>query len=272
MDFIYITNDSFRAGAAQAAGVQKIMVDLEINGKEARQGHLNSVISRHSFEDVTKIRKVLNSSKLMVRVNPLHNDTAGEISRCIDLGADILMLPMFNDPVEVDKFLRLVGGRVETCLLLETGQALARVNEIVKVDGIQNIHIGLNDLHLSLKLDFMFELLSCGIVEYLASSIRTHNIKFGFGGIARIGQGALGSDLILSEHHRLGSSQVILSRDFNLVYEGVSPEVGGGRFCEEVESLKRYIHALTSYTADQLLSNSLELKGAVRRLVSSRYL
>ncbi|MBU5636057.1 hypothetical protein KOM00_04865 [Geomonas sp. Red69] len=248
------------------------MVDLEINGKDERQGHLNSVISRHTLEDVTKIRKVLNSSQLMVRINPLHDDSAGEITRCIELGADILMLPMFTNAVEVDKFLTLVRGRVETCLLLETGQALARVNEIVKVNGIQNIHIGLNDLHLSLKLDFMFELLSCGIVEYLASSIKSQSIKFGFGGIARIGQGALGSELILSEHHRLGSSQVILSRDFNLVYEGVSPEVGAGRFCKEVDSLKKYNRTVSLYTNEQLLSNSLELKSTVHKLVSSKYL
>ena len=38
--------------------------------------------------------------------------------------------------------------------------------------------------------------------------------KFGFGGIARIGEGDLPSDNILGEHVRLGSQSVILSRTF----------------------------------------------------------
>lgn len=40
------------------------------------------------------------------------------------------------------------------------------------------------------------------------------SIPFGFGGIARIGEGDLPSDYILGEHVRLGSTSVILSRTF----------------------------------------------------------
>lgn len=33
----------------------------------------------------------------------------------------------------------------------------------------------------------MFELLSCGIVEYMTDKIKAKNIPFGFGGMAKIG-------------------------------------------------------------------------------------
>ena len=65
MDFILITNDLTRASIAQEAGVEYIMVDLEINGKEARQGHLNTVISRHSMGDVRSIRDAVSTSRLL---------------------------------------------------------------------------------------------------------------------------------------------------------------------------------------------------------------
>src|SRR5699024_3120629 len=63
-------------------------------------------------------------------------------------------------------------------------------------------------------LDFMFELLSGGIVEYMTQVIKEKNIPYGFGGIARIGEGDLPAEYILGEHYRLGSSSVILSRTF----------------------------------------------------------
>lgn len=271
MEFIYITNDPLRAYTAQLAGVDKIMVDLEINGKEMRQGHLNTVISRHTFEDVAALREILHTSKLLVRINPIHDGSPTEIARCLELGADIIMLPMFATPVEARKFIGLVDGRAKTCLLLETGQALARVHEIAGIPGIDEIHIGLNDLHLSLKLDFMFELLSGGIVDYLASVLRERNIRFGFGGIARLGRGTLPAELILSEHSRVGSSQVILSRDFNAIFEETSPDSGRALFCSEVRRLREYIASLTSLGGADLAANSVVVKETVHRIVHQRY-
>ena len=43
--YMMITNSPGVAQFAVQTGVQRIFVDLEINGKEARQGHLNTVIA-----------------------------------------------------------------------------------------------------------------------------------------------------------------------------------------------------------------------------------
>ncbi len=226
MELIFITNDADLAISAQSAGVDRVMVDLEILGKQDRQGHLNTVISNHSLEDVGRIRSVLNISKLLVRVNPINKQSKPEIDSVIEQGANIIMLPMFKSALEVETFVQLVNGRVTTCLLLETQEAVSEIDNILSIKGIDEIHIGLNDLHLSMGLSFMFELLANGVVDKLNKKIIKAKVKFGFGGVARLGGGNLDASLILSEHIRLGSSMVILSRDFKEKGVDINTEVG----------------------------------------------
>ena len=214
MDLIFITDNPDLAVSAQSAGVDRVMVDLEILGKQDRQGHLNTVISSHSLEDVGRIGSVLNVSKLLVRVNPINDHSKLEIDSVVSRGADIIMLPMFKTIEEVKTFIQLVNGRAKTCLLLETKEAALGVDNILSVEGVDEIHIGLNDLHLSMGLSFMFELLSNGTIEELGKKIIKAGVKFGFGGVARLGSEGLEASLILSEHVRLNSRMVILSRDF----------------------------------------------------------
>ena len=184
--------------------------------KKERQKGLNTIISEsHSIDDVKKLSSVLTTAELLVRINPLNTNSESEIEKCIKDGADVLMLPMFKTKNEVQTFIGIVNKRAKTCLLLETAQALCRIDDILSVDGIDEIHIGLNDLHLSMGLDFMFELLSGGIVEYIVNKIKAFDIKFGFGGIAPLEKGLISGEMILKEHVRLNSSAVILSRPFD---------------------------------------------------------
>ena len=60
----------------------------------------------------------------------------------------------------------------------------------------------------------MFELLADGTVERIISKIKPTGIPFGFGGIAKIGDGLLPAEKIILENYRLGSTRVILSRTF----------------------------------------------------------
>lgn len=214
LKLMYITNNEDIAKVAENSGVDWIFVDLEINGKEERQGHLDTVISRHNIEDVKKIKGVLTKSKLIVRVNPIYNGSKEEIDKVIDYGADIVMLPFFKNREDVEMFIKYIDGRAKACLLLETPEAVENIDSILMVDGIDYIHIGLNDLHLGYNKRFMFELLTDGTVEMLSQKITEENILFGFGGVARLGQGLLPAEDILIEHYRLKSSMTILSRTF----------------------------------------------------------
>src|SRR5579863_439224 len=141
MKTIFIANDPWRASVAEQAGVDRIMVDLEILGKAERQGHLDSVISRHTLADVERIRSVLFASSLMVRVNPINECSEDEIDAAISAGADVLMLPMFSYPIEVDEFIATVRGRAKTCLLFETGGALTNIWDVLAIPGIDEAHI-----------------------------------------------------------------------------------------------------------------------------------
>lgn len=209
-----LDNDIENIKIYDEAGVDRIFIDLEINGKQDRQGHLDTVISSHSLEDIKKIKPILVQAELLVRINPIYGNSATEINKAIEYGADVIMLPMFKTVDEVRLFIDYVDKKAKTCLLLETSEALARLEDILELEGIDEIHIGLNDLHLALGLDFMFELMGDGLVEYLANKIKAKNIPFGIGGVARMDEGMLQGDIIIKEHVRLGSSMVILSRTF----------------------------------------------------------
>lgn len=217
---MYITNQPPIAQIAEEVGVDWIFIDMEFVGKDKRQGGLDTVQNHHTIEDISKVKKVLSKSKVLVRINPIHEEVNGyfsseeEINAAIHAGADILMLPFFRSLQEVKGFIQYVNGRAKTCLLLETPEAAMLIDEILELPGIDMIHIGLNDLHLSLKKDFMFELLADGIVEKLATKIKAKGIPFGFGGIARLNSGMLPGSCVLKEHYRLGSSMVIVSRSF----------------------------------------------------------
>lgn len=214
LKLMYITNNVNIAKIAEDSGVDWIFIDLEIKGKKDRQGHLDTVISNHQIGDVNKIRRILCKAQLLVRVNPICTESEFEINKVITDGADIVMLPYFKTKEEVESFVGFVNGKAKTCLLCETPEAVENIDDILSVQGIDFIHIGLNDLHLGYQMKFMFKLLVDGTVEMLCEKFKANNIPYGFGGVARLGQGDLPAEYIIAEHYMLGSSMAILSRSF----------------------------------------------------------
>lgn len=220
LKLMYITNSPEVTRIADNAGVDRIFVDMEYIGKALRQGGMDTVQSHHTFRDISAVKHAVCHSKVMVRVNPIHDafsdysSSQDEIDGAIDAGADILMLPYFKSVSEVEQFVCMVNGRVMTLPLIETPEAAASIDDILQIDGIDELYIGLNDLSLGYGKRFMFELLTDGTVETLAAKIRAKGIPFGFGGIAALGQGMLPAEYVIREHYRLGSSCAILSRSF----------------------------------------------------------
>lgn len=220
LKLMYITNRPDVALIAEQAGVDRIFIDMEYIGKDERQRGLDSVQNRHTVDDIVNIRKTISKAELLVRVNPIHDaspdycSSEEEINAVIDAGTDVVMLPYFKTIEEVQRFLTIVDDRVKTLLLLETPEAVEIADDILALSGIDEIHIGLNDLSLAYRKTFMFELLSDGTVERLCLKCKQAGIRYGFGGIASVGTGMLPAEAILKEHYRLGSSMVILSRSF----------------------------------------------------------
>jgi hypothetical protein len=215
LELLQITNDPAFARRCDALGGFRLFVDLERLGKAERQAGRNTFISAHEIEDVARVRAVLRRSPLMVRVNPLHEGTAAEVDAVLARGADSLMLPMFTGAAQLQAFSAIVAGRAPIVALLENASALASVADWAGTPGLQEVYVGLNDLHISLGRRFMFEPLADGSVERVAQVARAHDLRFGFGGIARLQEGLLPGRDVLAEHLRLGSGAVILSRTFH---------------------------------------------------------
>ena len=262
LKLMYITNRPEVAEIAEKYGVDRIFVDMEYIGKEQRQPG-DTVKSYHTLDDVKKIKGAISTSELLVRVNPITEAKDGffgsenEIEEVISAGADVIMLPMAKSVDEVRLFSQYVGGRARKMLLLETREAMENIDEILSLGIIDEVHIGLNDLHLSLGMRFMFELLADGTVEMLCRKIASYGIPYGFGGIARLGYGMLPSEYVIAEHYRLGSTAAILSRSFANVNKIEDTEEIDRLFCIEAAKIREYEKSLGEYTEADFEKNRL---------------
>lgn len=217
---MYITNCTDVAKIAEDAGVDRIFVDLEYIGKNLRQGGMDTVQNHHTPDDAASIKKVLTKSELLVRVNPIHdasedyNSTEQEIEEVVNAGADIIMLPYFKTADDVKRFITAVDGRTKTMLLFESAASIENIDDILALEGIDEVYIGLNDLSLDYGRKFLFSILADGTVEKITKKFKEKNLPFGFGGMATLDGGALPGSKVLPEHFALGSQCVILSRAF----------------------------------------------------------
>ncbi len=271
LKLMYITNRPDVAKIAESAGVDRIFVDMEYIGKDDRQGGMNTVQNHHTIDDIKRVRQAIVSAQLLVRVNPIHEATDDycssreEIDDSIEAGADILMLPFFKTVEEVQAFVDMVDGRARTMLLLETPEAVEEIDEILALDGVDEIHIGLNDLSLGYKKKFMFELLCDGTVEELCYKFRKKGIPFGFGGIAGLGKGQLPAERIITEHYRLGSTCAILSRSFCNTSETTNLEVIRTIFMDGVQEIRAFEKTVAIHS-DFFANNTQEVKRAVQEI------
>ena len=269
LKLMYITNRPDVALIAERNGVDRIFLDMEYLGKAARQGGMDTVQNCHTIDDIRAVRAVIRRSELLVRINPIHDaspqttSSEEEIDAVIGAGADILMLPYFRTAEEVRRFVTCVNGRAKSMLLLETKEAVEHLDEIMALPGIDEVHIGLNDMSLSYGKTFLFELLTDGTVESICTRLKQYGVPYGFGGIASLGRGMVPADMIVKEHYRLGSRGAILSRSFCNVDKmtdlGAIEEIFF-RGIREIRTLERECAYHTRFFHD----NELELKEAVR--------
>lgn len=266
MKLMLLTGDPKFAQKAEKCGIDRIFIDLEYINKSDRQKGRNTYMTRNTVDDVLPMREALTKAELLVRVNPINPLSKTEIDAVCAAGADLIMLPMAMDAEDVATFVKLVGGRAKTVPMIETAQAMARLDDILTVDGIDELYIGLNDLHIGLGLSFMFEPLSGGLMDYMAQKIKAKGIPFGFGGMAKIGEGMLPAEKILAEHYRLGSSSVILSRTFRNEVDGEGKPLLNLE--EEIAKIRAEEEMLSHWRAENFEENRIEVRNTVKKIVS----
>lgn len=211
-----ITDDERLAAVADAAGVNRIGIDLERLGKPERQREVGARISRHTWDDLSRLSPHVRRASLFVRINPIHDGTEAEIETALALGAGVLMLPSFRTPHEATVFVRMVRGRALAAVLVELAPAVVRIREILKVSGIDEVMIGLNDLHLQLRLANHFEVLASPLLDMLAAEVSRRGLPLSIGGAGRVGDTTVPVpvDLVLAQYPRLHATGAWLSRSF----------------------------------------------------------
>lgn len=191
--------------------IVSMIVDWENQAKHERQQGHDTEINRHTLADLDH---VVASAKVPVTVR-INGFPAGaeEIETALDHGAAILMLPMAKSAQEVEKFLRQVAGRARTIVQIET-QSLVDDCPALKQLPWDYAFIGLNDLMISRRGNWLWEPLYDGTVDELCGQLAGRRI--GFGGVTLVGGGQpLRLTDLLREYGRLGCTFSFLRRTFH---------------------------------------------------------
>jgi len=114
----------------------------------------------------------------------------------------------------------------------------------------------------------MFELLANGTVEDLCNKIKKSNIPYGFGGIAKIGQGMLPAEKVIMEHYRLGSTRAILSRSFCNIEEIGDMHMIEDVFSHNMEELRLFESHIEKMSLEELEKNRIDVKNLVEEIVN----
>jgi len=265
MNFLYLTTDANIAKVLENNGIDFVFFDMEYRGKEERQEGLDLVLNKPTFEQLGEVRNVVNNSKLLVRANPIGDWSNDEINKILEFSPDVIMLPYFKEPKEVKKFIQIVDGRSKISLLFETPESLLNISEILEQGHIDYAHFGLNDLTISLKRRFIFEILAYGILEPYCETLSSKKINFGIGGVGTPLKDLIPSPKsILAEHRRLGSSAVILARSF-CNYNNYNSVLSFEKdFTKSLNVLKSDIKKIALFDQKKLEANKTNLKKEVK--------
>jgi len=266
--YFFITDDRDVAAFIDQFGVSFAFIDLEVMGKQERQGGHDTVMSQHDRESIPVVRQALETARTLVRINPLNAGTANEVDFCIDAGAELLMLPMFRSALELEQVIRFVGGRVPIIPLVETVGAVQDLQRIVALEGIEQLHFGLNDLRLDLGLSFLFESVANGLIDKVAETCHQASMPFGVGGVARAAGGLIPGKMVLGEYLRVGAIATILSRDFHHRAKNLADLRAKVDFPDEMAQLKQAEAELLQRNLQEIEADRSEFVRRVRQVVA----
>jgi hypothetical protein len=256
--FTLFTNDPVRAAEADGAGVDRVGPDLERLGKLERQGGMGRWISDHEEDELPAVFAPLRRAARFVRCNPPHGGLAEEVERLIRHGAQVIMLPHFHALDEARNFVRAVNGRARTVLLVETVRSAEQVEALCRLDGLDEIHFGLNDLSLDLGVNNQFAVLCGTFLERACAALAACGFPFAVGGIGRPLDTALPvpSELVYAQYPRLGATGALLSRVF---FNGLEQ----GRLAQEIRSARERLNFWSQQPATRLAAAREELQSFV---------
>lgn len=218
------------------AGVNAIIVDFEQRGKADRQAGFDTQINYQTMQDLVALRRKMRGP-IFCRVNG-PEPTQSEIDEIIDADVQTLILPMVRTLDQIKHFLKCVGGRCETIVMIETLEALAGCGDWSDL-GVTQVYVGLNDLGIERGTSFIFTPIFDGLLDRVRAD-STSISKFGFGGLTLPWAGSPVPSLYLyQEMARLGCDFTFLRRSFYRDVVDLKPPVAISAIQEELNHARR---------------------------------
>ena len=272
INLFYITNNIIEAKIVDDLDIDWVFIDLETIGKKERQVGRDTVLSNHSIGDISRIKSKIYNTKILVRCNPIGNWSKGEFDKINSIGSeiDMLMLPYFKTTDEVKIFIDLLDtSKIKPALLVETLDAIANLEDIIKLFPFEYLHIGLNDLHIERGTVSMFEPFVDGLINNTTTILRNNNQNFGIGGICKIGSDMIPTpECLINEHLRLNSNGVILSRSFKGFFCEEQKDIFKKELSESVIDIRNYEKKARNLSNKQLLESyelmKTDISGAIK--------
>jgi len=206
---LFSTEREFVLEAAEA-GIDGIIVDWEVAGKERRQAGADTEINHDTVRDLERVRSWVEVP-VLCRINSPGPMTGRELERAIDAGADEVLVPMARSPHELERVIAAAHGRCGVGALIETVDAVQKVQEFASLP-LSRLYVGLNDLAIDRRAPSIFTALVDGTVERVSSAVHG---SFGFGGLTAPDRGhPIPCRLLIGEMARLGSCFSFLRRSY----------------------------------------------------------
>jgi hypothetical protein len=130
---------------------------------------------------------------------------------------------------------------------------------------VDEVMVGLNDLHLALGLANQFELVASPLMDLIAREVRQANLPFGFGGLSDPINDALPVPprIVHAQYPRLDATSAFVARKFQ------PPALGMEGFAAGIERCRSELDYWSQRGADKLAAARQELAAAAQAWRSS---
>jgi citrate lyase beta subunit len=241
-----------RARAAVRAGAAGVVVDWEHRGKQRRQLGEGTEVNAHTPADLARVRAA-TGGRVLCRVDGAGPHTRAQVELAVVLGADEVLLPMVRSGSDVDLALDAADGRCGVGILVETQDAVERVDELARRP-LSRVYLGLNDLRIDCGRTSLFAPLVDGTVDDVRRAVQ---VPFGVAGLTRVGCGdPVPSRLLAAELARLHASFTFLRRSF-------TADVPPHEVALELPRMVDEVRRARLRTPEQVLADRVELLAAV---------